>query len=149
MSLAVSMPRFLGAVLVNPTLSRDMVSDEEIEKRGMEVAMNYEGTQGREPEDVSKENVGFDIRSKSRKEIRYIEVKSRKGKGDVALTCNEWFKAKRFKEQYWLYVITNPHANPELYIINDPAGNINVRERVEVVRFIVPVREWKNKGIRA
>jgi hypothetical protein len=145
-SLTISMPKFLGAVLVNPPISRDMISDEEIERIGMEIAMGYEKNQGREPEDVSKENLGFDIRSKGNGEIRYMEVKARKDEGQVALTCNEWFKAKRFKEQYWLYVVANATINPTLYITNNPAENLNIQEKVEVVRFIVPLKEWKIKG---
>ncbi len=147
-SLTISMPKFLGAVLVKPPISRDMVSDKEIERIGMEIAMGYEKNQGREPEDVSKENLGFDIRSKGNGEIRYIEVKARKDEGQVALTCNEWFKAKRFKEQYWLYVVAKAITSPTLYITNDPAENLNIQEKVEVVRFIVPVKEWKNKGVK-
>jgi len=77
--------------------------------------------------------------------MRYIEVKARAGEGDVALTPNEWFKAKRFKEQYWLYVVANAATNPTLYIINNPAENLKPQEKVEVVRFIVPVEEWKDK----
>jgi len=64
------------------------------------------------------------------------------------LTANEWFKAKRFKQQYWLYIVANAVNKPTLYIINNPAENLQVRERVEVVRFIVPVEEWKGKGMR-
>jgi hypothetical protein len=142
------MPKFIGAVLVKPIVSKDMISDEEIERIGMEITMGYEKNQGRELEDVSKENLGFDIRSKGDGETRYIEVKARKDEGNVALTCNEWFKAKRFKEQYWLYVVANAVTNPRLYIINNPADNLNVQERVEVVRFLVPVLEWKNKGVK-
>jgi len=147
-SLTISMPKFLGAVLVKPPISRDMISDKEIERIGMEIAMGYEKNQGREPEDVSKENLGFDVRSRGNGEIRYIEVKARKDEGQVALTCNEWFKAKRFKEQYWLYVVANAIASPTLYITNNPAENLNIQEKVEVVRFIVSAKEWKNKGVK-
>jgi len=147
-SLTISVPKFLGAIVVNPTSSKDMASDEEIEKIGMEIAMNYEKKQGRKPEDVSKENIGFDIRSKGKTEIRYIEVKARKEDGNVALTPNEWFKAKRFKEKYWLYVVSNAAANPSLFIVNNPVENLDVMEKVEVVRFLVPVKEWKSKGER-
>ena len=147
-SLAISMPKFLGAVLVKPTSAKDMVSDEEIERIGMEITMEYEQSEGREPEDVSKENIGFDIRSRGGGETRYIEVKARKDEGQVALTRNEWFKAKRFKEQYWLYVVANAATNPTLYIINNPAENLNVEEKIEVGRFLVPVGEWKGKGVR-
>jgi superfamily II DNA/RNA helicase len=148
-SLSISMPRFIGAVLVRPKVVDEMVSDEEIERIGMEIAMEYERSQGREPEDVSKENLGFDIRSRGKDEIRYIEVKARKDEGDVALTVNEWLKAKRFKENYWLYIVCNAITNPTLYIINNPAENLKVQDKVEVVRFIVPLEEWKKKGERA
>ncbi|MFN3870770.1 MAG: helicase-related protein, partial [Aquificaceae bacterium] len=122
--LSLSPLVFLGAILVKPSLSSHMVSDEEIERIGMEVAMTYERSQGREPEDVSEENLGYDIRSKGRGEIRYIEVKARKDDGDIALTPNELLKAKRFKKEYWLYVVANAITNPTLYIINNPAENL-------------------------
>jgi len=143
-SLSISMPELLTVIRVIPERN-EMVEDEEIERIGMEVAMEYERQQGRVPEDVSKENLGFDIRSKGKDEIRYIEVKARAEEGDVALTPNEWFKARRFKEQYWLYVVTNAATNPTLYIINNPAENLKPQEKVEVVRFIVPAEEWKDK----
>jgi len=149
MSLTISVPKFLGAIFVNPTSSKEMTSDEEIEKIGMEIAMKYEKDKGRKPEDVSKENIGFDIRSKGKTETRYIEVKARKEEGRVALTPNEWFKAKRFKEKYWLYVVSNAATSPTLFIVNNPAENLDVMEKVEIVRFLVPVKEWKSKGERA
>lgn len=149
MSLTISVPKFLGAILVNPTSSKDMASDEEIEKIGMEIAMEYEKKEGRKPEDVSKENIGFDIRSKGKEEIRYIEVKARKEEGNLALTPNEWFKARRFKEKYWLYVVVNAATNPVLFLVNNPADNLDVMEKVEVVRFLVPMKEWRKKGVKA
>ena len=148
-SLTISMPKFAGAVFVKPAASEDMISDEEIEKIGMDVAMEYERNQGREPEDVSKENLGFDIRSKGKEGTRYIEVKARADEGQVTLTPNEWFKAKRFKEQYWLYVVVNATTNPTLYIIKNPAENLKVQEKIEIVRFIVSLGEWKGKGVKA
>ena len=143
-SLTISMPELLTIIKVIPE-KNEMVEDEEIELIGMEVAMEYERQQGRVPEDVSKENLGFDIRSKGKGEIRYIEVKARSREGEVALTPNEWFKARRFKEQFWLYVVANATTNPTLYIINNPAENLKPQEKVEVVRFVVPVDEWKDK----
>ena len=148
-TLTISWPQFKGAILVKPKKTDQMVSDEEIERIGMEIAMEYERSQGREPEDVSKENLGFDIRSRGKDEIRYIEVKARNDEGDVALIVNEWLKAKRFKENYWLYIVCNSITNPTLYIINNPAENLKVQDKVEVVRFIVPLEEWKKKGERA
>ncbi len=143
-NLTVTMPKLVGIVRV--VAGDEMVSDAEIEKIGMEVAMAYERMHGRTPEDVSALNLGYDIRSKGDGEVRYIEVKARATTGDVALTPNEWFKAKRFKEQYWLYIVENAAINPTLYIINNPAEKLEVVEKVEAVRFIVPVNEWKWKG---
>ncbi len=144
-NLTVSMPKLVGVVRV--VAGDEMVSDAEIERIGMQVAMAYERMQGRIPEDVSALNLGYDIRSRGGDgEMRYIEVKARATTGDVALTPNEWFKAKRFKEQYWLYIVENAAINPTLYIINNPVEKLEVVEKVEAVRFIVPVNEWKWKG---
>jgi hypothetical protein len=44
-------------------LDSSLQADEEIEKIGMQVAIKYEKKQNRMPEDVSSENLGFDIRS--------------------------------------------------------------------------------------
>jgi len=143
-SLSISTPELLTVIRVIPERN-EMVEDEEIERIGMEIAMEYERLHGREPEDVSAEDLGFDIRSRGEGEIRYIEVKARAGTGEIVLTPNEWMKAKRFKEQYWLYVVENAATSPVLYIINNPAENLRPREKVEVVRFIIPVDEWKGK----
>ena len=149
-SLTMAMPRFVGAVRVVPARQVDpvMQEDPDIEQVGMTVAMEYERQQGRLPEDVAAENLGFDVRSTDpatgRK--RYIEVKARAGVGPVALTQNEWFKASRFGSDYYLYVALNAATQPELYIIQDPAANLQPEERVEV-RYLVGVEEIVRSGI--
>lgn len=143
--LSISTPRFIGAIYVYPS-TESMKSDEEIERMGMEIALAYERSQGRSPEDVSKENLGYDIRSKGKEGYRYIEVKARALTGDIALTPNEWFKAKRFRHQYWLYVVEGAGTpNPTLYLIQNPAESLEVVERIESVRFIIKEKEWKGK----
>jgi len=145
--LTISKPKLLGAVYIRPRVKiPEMIPSEEIERIGMKIAMEYERSQGRIPEDVSKENLGFDIRSRGKDEVRYIEVKARADEGPVALTPNEWFKAKRFKEQYWLYVIFNAATSPVLKIINNPVENLRYEEKIELVRILIPVEELKNKG---
>ena len=150
-SLSISMPKLLGAILVEAEPHDEMASDEDIERIGMEIAMEYERNDGMEPEDVSKENLGYDIRSvgkgKKKGEIRYIEVKARRDEGPVALTPNEWFKAKRFKDQYWLYIVVNATTNPTLYRINNPAERLSAEKKIEV-RYIISPGEWKRKGIK-
>ncbi len=143
-NLSVSMPKLIGVIKV--IAGDEMVSDAEIERIGMEVAMAYERMHGRNPEDVSALNLGYDIRSVGENEVRYIEVKARATTGDIALTPNEWFKAKRFGDQYYLYIVENAAINPTLYIIRNPAEKLEVIEKVESVRFVVPYSEWKWKG---
>ena len=140
-SLIMSQPELITVIRVIPE-SGGMSEDEEIERIGMEIAMEYERRNGREPEDVSKENLGFDIRSKGKGETRYIEVKARSSEGEVMLTPNEWMMAKRFGKDYWLYVILNATTKPVLYVINDPVKNLNAIKKVEV-KFVVPVDEIK------
>ncbi|MDI6811721.1 MAG: helicase-related protein, partial [archaeon] len=145
-SLTLSMPKYLGAVLVKP-IETEKVSSKEMKEIGRELVKQYERTQGRVPTDVP-DGYGYDLISKREDEVRYIEIKGFSGERDADLTPNEWFKARRFKEQYWLYVVAHAATNPILYIINNPAENLNVQEKVEVVRFLIPVEEWKNKGAK-
>lgn len=140
-SLIMSQPELITVIRVIPE-GGGMLENEEIERIGMEIAMEYERRNGREPEDVSKENLGFDIRSKGKGETRYIEVKARSSEGEVMLTLNEWMMAKRFGKDYWLYVILNATTKPVLYVINDPVKNLNAIKKVEV-KFVVPVDEIK------
>ncbi|MEJ5249800.1 MAG: DUF3883 domain-containing protein, partial [Caldilinea sp.] len=138
--LTLSMPRFLGAARVAPAaVDAAMDADPAVERVGMEVALAYERSQGWEPEDVSAQNLGFDIRSTSPTgEKRYIEVKARASEGAVSLTQNEWFKAQRFGADYWLYVVLNAARQPQLHRIPNPAAALKPEPRAEV-RYLVPL----------
>lgn len=136
-----SEPVVLGVIRVEPG---KMVRDEEIERIGMKKVMEYERKNGRIPEDVSSENLGYDVRSSDEKEFRYIEVKARAGEGSIALTPNEWMMAQRFGNEYWLYVVANAATEPELYIMQDPASHLKPDEEVSIVRYIV--KDWKDKA---
>jgi len=146
-NLTLSTPRFLGAVRVLPAeVTDEMVTDPQVEAVAMQVTMDYECNQGRTPEDVSKQNLGFDVRSIGiESQRRYIEVKGRAGSGSVALTPNEWFKAKRFGSDFFLYVVLNTSTNPELYRIQDPASTISPEEQIEV-RYVVNLKTIRNSG---
>jgi len=149
-NLTITNPRFVGIIRVVPPkiVEEAMQSDEEIERIGMDIVMAYERNEGRIPEDVSAENMGFDIRSRNEKGevVRYIEVKARAGVGKVALTQNEWFKALRFGEDYYLYVVYNAASTPELHIIRDPARNVTPEKIVESVRFVVDPKSILSAG---
>jgi len=156
-NLTVSEPDFIGKAVVIPSeegedkKTDEMHRDEEIEEVGMRLAMEHEREKGREPEDVSEDNIGFDVRSvKSEdgselKDVRYIEVKARAREGKVRLTSNEWKKAKRFSEDYWLYIVVNAGTdNPELAKrIQDPANKFKLEEDIYATGYEIPVNSWK------
>ncbi len=142
-SLLPSTPKMLGVVRVLPQPAADetMRSDAEIEAIGMQVAMNYEREQGRSPEDVSAQNLGYDIRSTSPDgSVRYIEVKARATTGAIVLTPNEWLMAHRLGDEYWLYIVENAATKPRLRTIQNPAAKLNVEE-VYDVRYVV--KNWQ------
>jgi len=151
-NLSPSMPEVIAVVGIVPLESEDkelqdvMKRDEEIERIAMQIAIKYEKEEGRRPEDVSSDNLGYDIKSKKGKELRYIEVKGRARIAKIVLTPNEWIKANRFKENYWLYVVANCVTKPELYLIQDPASKLKPNQVVEITRYIVDAEQWKKVG---
>lgn len=62
----------------------------------------------------------------------------------MALTPNEWIKAQRFGQDYWLYIVVNCKSDPELHLIQDPASKLHPKEEVSVVRYMVGQQDWKN-----
>jgi superfamily II DNA or RNA helicase len=148
--LLPSSPKILGAVIVIPQQAHEesMERDPEIERMGMLTAIKFEELSGRLPEDVSSQNLGFDIRSKiGEANYRYIEVKARAKTGNIALTPNEWLMANRLRDQFWIYIVENAGSNPTLWILNNPADKIKPDQRVEIVRYIV--NDWKDVSAKA
>jgi superfamily II DNA or RNA helicase len=146
-SLSPATPRILGVARVIPAqlvdgVAKEMHSDPEIEAIGMEIAMRHERADGRTPEDLSKQNLGFDIRSIAGDgKVRYIEVKARARTGAIALTPNEWLMAQRLGDDYWLYVVENAATEPTLHRIQNPAAKLKPQEVVGIVRYVV--NDWK------
>ncbi|MCS6826246.1 MAG: DUF3883 domain-containing protein, partial [Caldilinea sp.] len=137
-------PVILGVARVVPQPVQDqaMRSDAEIEAIGMQVALEYERQQGRTPEDVSAQSLGYDIRSQAPDgTVRYIEVKARATTGAIVLTPNEWLMAQRLGDDYWLYVVENAATTPKLHTIPNPAARLAPEEVHNVVRYVV--RDWK------
>ena len=143
-SLLPSAPKILGIARVIPEQATDpaMRSDRDIEAIGMNMAMAYERAQQRVPEDVSSQNLGYDIRSTGAGGvIRYIEVKARAVTGAIVLTPNEWLMARRLGEEYWLYIVENARTQPILHTIKNPATKLAPQEVVEIVRYVI--KDWK------
>ncbi|MGI0059081.1 MAG: DUF3883 domain-containing protein, partial [Nitrosotalea sp.] len=146
-NLTISPPKILSVLSVVPKFNSQQPSDNiEAEKIGMEVAMRYERKEKRVPDDVSAQNLGYDVKSalKDEQEIRYIEVKARSPYGQIiTMTTNEWLKARRFKEQYWLYIVVlDAGSRHKLYVLKDPASVIKPTEEVGVVTYNID--DWKN-----
>lgn len=162
--LTVSEPRIIGIAAVIPSekvsvaveetsdkgQGNGMVSDEEIEKAGMEIAMTYEQKSEWKVEDVSTENLGFDIRSTKYgadgtfEDIKYIEVKARATEGAVRVSSNEWKKAKRFKDKFWLYIVTDAGSDcPQIKCIQNPAEELKLDEDIYATGYIIPLESWK------
>jgi hypothetical protein len=105
-----------------------MVRDDEIEKRAVKAAIEYEESRGWQVESVEDQNRGFDLISrkphaedpKTFVEVRFIEVKGRATVGEIAMTTNEYKTAERLKNDYWLYAVFNCASEPEIHAVQDP-----------------------------
>ena len=58
---------------------------------------------------------------------RRIEVESRRQDQPAKLAMNEWYKAQKFGETYWLYVVWHPPEDPDAFLlmIQNPAKHLN------------------------
>lgn len=148
-TLIMSTPSFTGIIRVRPLASiagENMRRDLAIEAAGMRIAMKHERDAGRAPVDVSKDNLGFDIKSTDPAgNTRYIEVKARAGVGSVALTTNEWYQASQMGNVYYLYVVWNAQSlDARPLIIQNPAHSLKASR--EVVRYFVRPEEIRDKA---
>ena len=128
-----------------------MVRDEEIERIAVQAAIAYEEARGWLVASVEAENRGFDLISRKPHpedpqtaiEVRFIEVKGRAMVGEIALTTNEYKTAERLKNNYWLYVVFNCGANPDVNLVRDPA-RLGWKPIVKVEHYHITSNEIKN-----
>ena len=121
----------LATVLVTPHPDRDdpdvrnLKSSRETELTAMQVVMEHELAQGRQVEDVSERDLGYDVKSLDLKtgDLRLIEVKGLAAEtGTILLSPNEHRVAEDRPDCFWLYVVTNCAGEPQLREpIPDPA----------------------------
>ncbi|MCX6133010.1 MAG: SNF2-related protein [Ignavibacteriales bacterium] len=125
-----------------------MVRDDDVERRAVQEAIKYEETRGWIVESVEKDNRGFDLISRrphpedpqTAIEVRFIEVKGRSGVGEVLLTANEYKTAERLKSDFFLYVVFNCAASPELHVIENPA-RLNWQPIMQIEQYHIGPRE--------
>ena len=133
--IAALTPHVAGAALVVPAglLTRlsgaapsrapgaMMEGDADVEQLAMDAVMAAERTAGREPRDVSREKLGYDIESHDPRggTLLFLEVKGRNVAGDVvAFTRNEMLTAYNAPETYRvaLVLVDGGFAHAPLYV---------------------------------
>ena len=106
----------LTTALVLPHPNRDdpdvknLKSSAETELTAMRVVMEHERAQGRQVEDVSAKNLGYDVTSLDTRtgDLKLIEVKGLAAEtGTILLSPNEHRVAEDRPDCFWLYVVTN------------------------------------------
>lgn len=150
--LSPKAPEVMGCAYVVPLGQMEyrstfgMSRDDEVEAIGMRVAMEYEQAEGRTPKDVSKDNVGYDIRSLSPSgQKRYIEVKGRAGTDGVMLSENEMNRLAQLGDRAWLYIVIECKGNPQLFCIQNPACTMQFEQKSKGVQYYLPLEEWKKR----
>ena len=150
--LSPKAPEVLGCAYIVPLTQVEyqneygMSRDDEVEAIAMDVSMKYEIDQDWRPEDVSKNNEGYDIRSTSTEEFkRYIEVKGRSSEGGIMLSENEMNRLAQLGDAAWLYMVMNCKSTPELYRVQNPAVKLKFELKLKGVQYFLPMEEWKFK----
>jgi superfamily II DNA/RNA helicase len=154
LQLSPKEPEILGCAYIMPLSQLEFKShygmsrDDEAEAIAMQVAMDYERKENWNPEDVSAENSGYDIRSTNTEGLkRYIEVKGRSNEGGIMLSENEYNRLAQLQDSAWLYIIINCKTKPELYRVKDPANVLNMEKKSRGIQFYVSEKEWQNSVI--
>ena len=146
-------PEVLGCAYVLPLNQVEyrntfgMSRDDEVEAIAMKMAIDYETEHGRKTSDVSKDNVGYDVKSIDvQGNKRYIEVKGRAGTDGVMLSENEMNRLAQLGTRAWLYIVTECRSeSPILNIVNDPARKLVFEQKTKGVQFYLPLSEWQSK----
>lgn len=143
-------PEIIGCAYVVPLTEIEykehfgMSKDDEVEEIAMKIAMKYEEDLGWYPEDVSKENNGYDIKSTSNEFVKkYIEVKGRSTSGGVMLSENEMNRLSQLGDSAWLYIVINCKSKPELFRIKNPVSNLVFEQKSKGVQYFIRQNEWE------
>ena len=113
----------LTMALVLPHPNRDdpvvknLKPSAETELTAMRVVMENERTQGRQVEDISAKNLGYDVTSLDTRtgDLNLIEVQGLTAEtGTILLSPNEHRVAEDRPDCFWLYVVTNCAGEPVL-----------------------------------
>jgi hypothetical protein len=150
--LSMKPPEVLGCAYVVPLSELEyekhygMRRDTAAEIIAMESEMKYEAAHGWTPEDVSSQDLGYDIKSVSTEGLkRYIEVKGRSKTGGVMLSENEMNRLAQLGASAWLYIVIHCSGRPELYRFQDPAKTLRFEMKSKGVQFYLAQEVWTGK----
>jgi hypothetical protein len=101
----------------------------ESESQSRKIVIEHERSEGRETEEMSANNPGYDVEStEPNGDIRYIEIKSTKslwGRDGITLSFAQLNLAYIKKDAFWLYVIENIGSeNSRIYKIQNPMQHV-------------------------
>ncbi|EJF54824.1 DNA/RNA helicase, superfamily II [Saprospira grandis DSM 2844] len=149
-------PQLLATAYLLPLTASDdpkgfqMRSSKSVENCAMQLVIKAEEAAGRKAEDVSMQNLGYDIRSIDEEgQMRCIEVKGRATEDGIMLSENEKRRLAHLGAKAWLYIVVNcspaATAEPEIYRFQDPCRLLQFEKRVKNVQYYLPLANWKAK----
>lgn len=104
---------------------------ESVDRKGISAVLEYEKKHGRFPLEMHSKNPGYDIKSFSdadEKQLeRYIEVKALSGHwGEMGVDVKkeQFDKARKEGEIFWLYVVEYADSDPKIHLIRNPARRV-------------------------
>jgi hypothetical protein len=124
------------------------LSNSELAHKAIEYVIDYEKNQGRNAVDVSREGVGYDVRSDN----RFIEVKG-KIEGWKSYNWQQLYKSevdclKQNTDSFYLYIVRFEENEIDLYIIPGKSLLDNFKITPEVYR-LSPISKRKLAGFIA
>ncbi|MCC8144593.1 MAG: DUF3883 domain-containing protein [Tannerellaceae bacterium] len=152
MQISPKEPAVIGCAYVVPLNQIEyeqhygMKRDNEVEAIAMHIAMEYERERQWKPEDVSRQNLGYDIKSVNCYEMkRYIEVKGRADTDGVMFSENEMNRLAQLGSRAWLYIVVDCKTTPRLFRIQDPAQRLVFEKITKWIQYYLPLNEWQQK----
>lgn len=95
--------------------------------------------------DMRDMGCGYDFEVRSNDIVALVEVKGMNmAMGGISFTSKEWEKAKQAGISYYLVIVSNLFATPEIRIINNPAATLNPKKSIietVQIRWNVPSSE--------
>jgi hypothetical protein len=112
-ALVIPVGLLLASGIHDAEYSADPAARARVEQLAMDAVMSAERDMGHDPVDVSRENLGYDILSRTHDGLRFIEVKGRaEGATTITVTRNEIQTCLNGAERYWLALVEVRNETP-------------------------------------